>query len=181
MNGLDTEKEKRMKSTKTALAALAVSAAALIPPVASAQGITSGRIVNLSQRGIDFPEPVKACLKFCSRVVVERQTFHCRPYFAPPDRCDLPWVDASYPNPDWFGEGAGCVPEKAELAGYDLDERVERVELVTTQGADCQASTAETVVQVLPDRGNPPRECPDPGAWVSQDERIVSIQFMPCR
>jgi hypothetical protein len=70
---------------------------------------------------------------------------------------------------------------RAEVGGYDLDERVERVELVTTQGADCQASTSETVLQELPDQGNPPRECPGPGAWVSQDERIVSIQFFACR
>jgi hypothetical protein len=171
-----------MKSTKTPLAAaLAVCAATLVPAPASAQGITSGRVVNLSQRGIDFPEPVKACLRLCSRVVVERQTFDCRPYFAPGDRCDLPWVDLSYPNPDWFGQGDPCIPEKGEVAGYHLDERVERVELVTTQGAECQAMTSETVLEVLPDRNSPPRECPGPGAWTSTDETIVSIQFFPCR
>ena len=171
-----------MKSTKAAFAAtLTLCAATVGASGASAQGIDAGRVVNLSQRAVDFAEPVKACLRFCSIVVVERQTFACRPYFAPGERCDLPWVDASWPNPDWFGQGDQCIPEKGEVAGYDLDERVERIELVTTQGDDCQATTSETVVQVLPDRNNPPRPCPDPAAWASEDERIVSIRFMECR
>jgi len=170
-----------MKSTKAALAA-ALALAALTPSVASAQGIESGRVVNLGAHGIDFKDAVKACLRFCSKVVVERQTFECMPRFAPPlEGCDLPWIDAWNPNPDVFGQGYQCIPEEPEFAGYHLDERVERVERVTTQGDDCQATVVENVLQVLPDRGNPPRPCGDPGAWTSTDERIVSIQLMACR
>jgi hypothetical protein len=171
-----------MKASPFALsAALAACVAASSPSVASAQGIASGRVVTLDDHGIDFKEPVKACLRFCSKVVVERQTFECLPYFVPGDRCDLPWIDAGNPNPDWSGQGDQCIPEEPELGGYHLDERVERVEIVTTQGADCQAKSVETVLQVLPDRGNPPRPCGDPGAWTSTDERFVSIQLFRCQ
>jgi hypothetical protein len=169
-------------STRTVLAvALGLTWSASDAHLVSAQGITSGRVVELRQRGIEFDDPVKACLRLCSRLVVERQTFDCRPYLVTTDRCDLPWIDPSSPNPDWSGQGSACVPEKGEVGGYHLEERVEQVEIVTTQGADCQAMSSEMVLQVLPDRGNPPRSCPGPGAWTSEDERIVSIQLFPCR
>ena len=44
----------------------------------------SGRVINLAERGISFREPVDACLKLCTKLVVERQTFECAPYFLPP-------------------------------------------------------------------------------------------------
>jgi hypothetical protein len=166
-----------------ALSAALIGCLAAHPPSpASAPAFKSGRVISHTEHGFKFKEPVEACLKLCTKVVVERQTFECLPYFAPPlDGCDLPWIDGWNPNPDYFDQGDLCVPSEPELAGYHLDERVERVERVTTQGADCKAVTTETVVQVLPDRNNPPRRCPGPGAWVSENEQILSIQFIPCR
>jgi hypothetical protein len=162
--------------------ALAVGVAALAPTSASAQLIKSGRTVTINERNIGFEEPVKACLKLCTKVIVERQAFECAPFFAPGyDGCDLPWIDAYNPNPDYGGQGFQCIPSEPEFAGYHLSERVERVERTTRQDANCQTVISETVLQVLPDRGNPPRPCPDPGPWASSNETLLSLQFISCR
>jgi hypothetical protein len=158
------------------------SALAPTPAAAAALGIKSGRVTNLADRNIAFKEPVQACLKLCTKVVVERQTFECSPYFiTPTEGCDLPWIDTYYPNPDYFGQGYQCIPPEPELGGYLLDERVERVERVSKQTADCKSVVTETTLQVLPDRHNPPRPCPDPGPWASENEKILSIQFISCQ
>lgn len=171
-----------MNRVPATLSAAIFACVSLSPAASPAQTLKSGRVINLHERGIAFKEPVEACLKLCTKLIVERQTFECSPYFLPPDdRCDLPWIDGWNPNPDYFDQGDWCVPSEPEIGGYHLDERVERIEVKTTQGADCKAVTAETVIQTLPDRNNPPKKCPGPGAWVSETEQILSIQFIPCR
>jgi hypothetical protein len=165
-----------------AILSAAVLACLSLAPAASAQIVKSGRVINLSERNIAFKEPVEACLRFCTRLILERQTFECTAYLeTPTDGCDLPWIEPGSPNPDYFDQGDWCVPDKPGIAGYHLDERVERIEVVTTQGPDCKAVTTETVLQVLPDRNNPPRQCTGPGLWQSENEQILSIQFIPCR
>jgi hypothetical protein len=167
-----------------ALAALTtgVALAASAAPPKPAGPIESGRTLTINERPLVFKEAVNACLKLCTNVIVERQTFECAPYFLPSyDGCPLPWIDSGNPNPvpgdlaDW------CVPSEPEFGGYHLSERVERIERQVRQGADCQTVVTETVLQTLPDRGGAPRACPDRGPWTSSNETVLSIQFVPCR
>src|SRR4026209_2423826 len=110
----------------TLSAALTAGGAMLNPSTVSAQIYGSGRTVTVIDRKIDFEKPVKACIKMCIDVVVERQTFECAPYFKPPiEGCDLPWIDPTNPNPDPWGQGLGCVPPKPEVGGYLLSETVQ--------------------------------------------------------
>ena len=165
----------------TALTAGAALTAAAAPQKPGAP-IESGRTLTINERPVVFKGAVDACLKLCTNVIVERQTFECAPYFLPAyDGCPLPWIDSGNPNPvpgdlaDW------CVPSEPEFGGYHLSERVERIERQVRQGADCKTVVTETVLQTLPDRGGAPRTCPDNGPWVSSTERTLSIQFAPCR
>src|SRR5688572_26902557 len=154
-------------------ATLTAGVAVLNPSMASAQIYGSGRTVTVIDRKIEFEQPVKACLKLCVDTVVERQTFECVPYFkTPTEGCDLPWIDPTDPNPDPWGQGLGCVPPKPEIGGYLLRETVQLIQKRVRQPGDCTSSVTESVLQDLPDQGNPPRPCPDPGPWVSTNETI---------
>jgi hypothetical protein len=153
--------------------ALSARADATKPP------IKSGSTLTISEHSLAFKDAVNACIKICTNVVLERQTFECIGYFEPAyDGCPLPWIDSENPNPDL---GDWCVPREPEFGGYFLRERVERIERQVRQGADCRTVVTETVLQELPDRGNPPRPCPDNGPWDSTSDTTLSIQFVACR
>jgi hypothetical protein len=159
-------------------ALLVASVAALEPSAAAAQTIRSGRTLTVSERKLNFPKAVRACLKMCLDVVVERQTFECQGVLIPPDTgCELPWLDPDDPNPDPTGM---CIPEQPEFGGWQLTERVELIDKRVTARADCTDSVSETVLQQLPNRGNPPRACPDPAGWTQTNETVQSIRFVPC-
>jgi hypothetical protein len=170
-----------MQRTCTLLAAAAATLFAVqaVAATGATSPIKSGRTVTIQDRELKFKEPVNACLKLCTNVILERQTFECRGYFEIPyDGCPLPWIDSQNPNPDL---GGWCVPPENQFGGYLLSERVERIEQQVRQGPDCRSVVTETVLQVLPNLGNPPRPCPDPGPWDSTSDTVLSIQFVACR
>jgi hypothetical protein len=171
----------RMQATLSI--ALATCIGALAASAASAQTLyKSGRTVHIDEHRDLFPKATTACLKLCTDMIIERQTFECDPYFLPPiDGCDLKWIDSYDPNPDFSRLGDLCVPSEPELGGYLLDERVERIRRQVRQGPDCQSIVTDTVISTLADRNNPPRPCPDGGPWASSNETILSISFVACR
>jgi hypothetical protein len=173
-----------MTRTRTLLLAALTTGAALTAAAAPPKTtpIESGSTLTINERPLAFKDAVNACLRLCTNVIVERQTFECAPYFLPAyDGCPLPWIDSGNPNPLSGDFGDWCVPSEPEFGGYHLSERVERIERQVRQGADCKTVVTETVLQTLPDRGGAPRACPDNGPWVSSTERILSLQIVPCR
>jgi len=168
-----------MNRIQIAIAGAVVVATVALEPAAEAQTIKSGRTLTVSAERINFPKPVTACLKMCLDVVVERHTFECQAYLIPGEGCDLPGgADWDDPNPDPTGQ---CVPPESEFGGWHLSERREVIEKrVTQRAADCTATVSETVLQTLPNLGNPPRPCPDNAGWTSIDETVQSIRFVPC-
>jgi hypothetical protein len=170
-----------MRHIHATLAALVTCAAASHPPAAFAQTIAAGRTIEIKERKLEFEKPVNACLKLCTNVVVERQTFECNGYFEPAyEGCRLPGIDSENPNP-LLGPEEWCVPSENEFGGFALSERVQRIERRVRQDAACQTVVTETVLEDLPPRNNPPRPCPDPGPWDWSDETVLSIQFVACR
>ena len=171
-----------MTRSRLAAAVLLMTALAMaLPQVCGAQDFASGRTVTIQTDLHKFPQPVKHCLAMCVELVVERREFECAPFIAPPPTgCDLPWITPEEPNPVPPGFEDQCIPEKGELAGYDLLERAELVERHVMQHADCTSTVTKTVLQQLPLSGNSPRPCPDPGPWLERNEILRTIQFHRC-
>jgi len=150
------------------------------PPLA-AQEIDTSKVTVHSTSIDDFDKPVFECVEYCVELTGVRQTFECTGFFLPPTTgCDLPWVDSGHPTGGPRGVRDLCVPEEPEFGGFVLREDVDRVRRRVHFKPDCTSEATEVELQQLPDRGNPPRPCPDPGVWTETNFGVESIRFVRC-